>query len=78
MVNAIFLKLTYTKYLRPKDASSEYHNLKLNKKSSYLTTFASQFGRYRHARLLFRVVPSGGMFKRKMHEMFKEVPLYLT
>ena len=38
--NYIFLKLTYMCYPMLIDASSKYHNLKLNKKSSYLTKFA--------------------------------------
>ena len=49
----IFPKLTHVNYHKIIDASSGYHSLKLNEKSSYLTTFPCQFGRYRYARLPF-------------------------
>ena len=54
MLNDIFQKLNNVQYLSLTDASSGYHNLKLNEKSSYLTTFTCQFGRYRYKRLPFR------------------------
>ena len=44
-LNDIFPKLNNVKYLSLIDASSGYHNLKLDKRSSYLTTFACQFDR---------------------------------
>ena len=40
MLNDILLRLNNVKYMSIIDASLGYHNLKLNKKSSYLTTFA--------------------------------------
>ena len=54
------------------DASSGYHNLKLDKKSSYLTIFACKFGRYRFNRLPFGVGPAGD--KWKANEIFKGLP----
>ena len=55
------------------DASSGYHNLKLDEKSSYLTMFAYQFGRYRYKRLPFGAAQAGDMFQRKIDETFKEL-----
>ena len=52
--------------------SSGYHNLKLDDKSSYLTIFACQFGRYK--RLPFGAVPAGDVFQRKIDEIFKDLP----
>ena len=46
-LNDILQKLNIAKYLAIIDTSSGYHNLKLNERSSYLLTFACQFGRYR-------------------------------
>ena len=54
--------------------SSGYHNLKLDKRSSYFTTFAYQFSRYRYKRLPFGVVPAGDLFQRKVDEIFKDLP----
>ena len=45
-VNDILPKLNNSKYPLV-DVSSGYHSLKLDEKSSYLTTFACQFVRYR-------------------------------
>ena len=47
-LNDIFPKLTNIKYLPPIDASSKYHNLKIDEWLSYLTIFAWQFRRYRY------------------------------
>ena len=49
-------------YMTITDASSGYYNLKCNRKFSLLSTFASQFGRYRFARLPFGVAPAGEIF----------------
>ena len=43
-LNNILPKLSNAKYLSLTDASSGYHNLILDEKSSYLTTFMCQFG----------------------------------
>ena len=54
--------------------SSGYHNLKVNEKASYLTTFTCQLGRYRYKRLPFGAVPAEKMFQRKINEIFKDLP----
>ena len=56
------------------DASLGYHNLKLDKQSSYLTTFACPFGRYRYKHLSFAVAPAGNMFQCKIDEIFSDIP----
>ena len=48
MLSDILPKLNDIRYFSLIDASSGYYNLKLDDKSSYLTTFACQFGRYRY------------------------------
>ena len=73
-LNDILLKLNHTQYLSLIDVSSGYHNLKLDEKSSYLTTFACQFGRYRYKRFPFGAAPVGDMFQRKKDEIFKDLP----
>ena len=44
-LNDIFPKLNNTQSQSLIDVSSEYHNLQLDERSSYLTTFAHQFGK---------------------------------
>ena len=46
-LNDIFLKLKNAQYLSVIDVILGYHNIKLDERSSYLTTFACQFGRFR-------------------------------
>ena len=46
-LNDIFPNPIKACYMTIIDASSDYHNLKLDKKASYLTILACQFGRYR-------------------------------
>ena len=54
-LNDILQKLAGKKYLTLIDASLGYHNLKLDKRSSYLTMFSCAFGGYRYIRLSFRL-----------------------
>ena len=65
ILNDIFPKLTNAKYLSLIDASLKYHNLRLEEKSSYLTTFSCQLGRYRYKWLPFGEAPAGNMFQGK-------------
>ena len=74
ILNDILPKLNNPQYLSLTDVSSDYHNLKLDEKSSYLTTFACQFGRYRYKRLLFGADPAEDIFQRKMDEIVKDLP----
>ena len=73
-LNYIIQKINYVKYLSLIDASSGYHNLKLDERSSYLNTFTCQFGRYRHKRLPFRAAPAGDMFQHNISEILKNLP----
>ena len=53
------------------DATLGYHNQNPYRKSSYLTTFACKFGRYRFTRLPFGMVLSGNILQRKIEEIFR-------
>ena len=73
-LNDILPKLNNVRYLSIIDASSGYHNLKLDEKSSYLTTFTCQFGKYRYKCLPSGAVPVGDMSQCKIDEIFNDVP----
>ena len=73
-LNDILPKLNNAKYLSLIDVSSEYHNLKLDEKSSYFMMFVCQFGRYRYKHVPFRAAPAGDMFQRKIDEIYKDMP----
>ena len=77
-INSIFPKLINECYLTLIDVtlidvSSGYHNLKCDRKSSFGTKYASQFGWYRFTRLQFGVVPVGVMFQLNIDEIFQEL-----
>ena len=71
--NDILLKLHNVQYMSIIDASLDYHNLKLNKQPSYLTTFACLFGRYRYKHLPFGAVQAWDIFQYKIDKIFNDV-----
>ena len=73
-LNDIFLKLKNVKYSSLIDVSSGYHNPKLDDRSSYLSPFACQFGRYRYKRLPFGAVSADDMYQCKIDEIFRDLP----
>ena len=56
------------------NASSGYHNLRIDMQLSYLTTFTCPFGRYRYKHLLFGAGVVGDMFQCKIDEIFNDMP----
>ena len=73
-LNDILPRLNNVKYMSIIDASLGYHNLQLDTKSSYLTTFACPFGRYQYKHLLFGAAAVGDMFQHKINEIFNDMP----
>ena len=57
---------TFTKL----DAKDGYWHVKLNEKSSFLTTFNTPFGRYRYLRMPFGLRMSQDVFQRKIDEIY--------
>ena len=73
-LNDILPKLNNVQYMSIIDASSGYHNLKLNMQLLSLTTFSCLFGRYCYKCLPFGAVLAGNMFHRKISEIFNDIP----
>ena len=73
-LNNILPKLNNVQYMSIINVSLGYHNLKLDKQSSYITMFACLFGRYRYQHLPIRRVPAGDMFQCKIDEIFNDMP----
>ena len=61
------------KYFSKLDAQSGYWQLKLDKKSSYLTTFNTPHGRYKFNRLPFGLVCAQDYFQMKMDHIFEGI-----
>ena len=74
MLNNRLLKLNNVQYMSIIDASLGYHNLKLDEKSSCLTTFECSFGQYQYKYLPFGAAPVGDMFQCKIDEIFSDMP----
>ena len=70
----ILLKLNNVQYMSIIDMSSGYHNLKLDEKSSYLTTFMCPFGQYWYKYPSFGAAPAGNMFQCKIDKIFSDMP----
>ena len=73
-LNDILPKLNNVQYMSIINVSLSYHNLKLDKQSSYLTTFACPFGMYRYKHLPLRAALVGDMFQCKIDEIFNDMP----
>ena len=66
--------LNNVQYMSIVDVSSGYHNLQLDTKSSYLTTFVFPFGRYQYKPLLFGAMPAADMFQHNIDDIFSDMP----
>ena len=73
-LNDILPKLNNVQYMSIIDASSGYHNLKLDKQLTYLTTFSCPFGRYQYKCLPFGAAPAGDMLQCKIDKIFNDMP----
>ena len=73
-LNNILPKLNNVQHMSIIDASSGYHDLQLDTKSSYLTTFVCPFGRYQYKDLPFGAAPVGDMIQCKIDEIFSDMP----
>ena len=52
------------------DCRKGYWHQELGKASSYLTTFNTEFGRYRYTVMLFGATVAGNVFQRKLNQCF--------
>jgi len=55
------------------DASKGFWQIKLDEKSSFLTTFNTPFGRYRFLRLPFGISSAPEVFHRIIHQIFEHI-----
>lgn len=56
------------------DAKSSFWQIKLDHKSSMLTTFSTTFGRYRFLRMPFGISSASEIFQRSMEQLFAGYP----
>jgi len=69
----IFAKLSMSRVFITLDAKSGFLQLELDQESSYLTTFATPFGRYRFLRLPYGISSSPEIFCLAVTEILKRL-----
>jgi hypothetical protein len=74
VLDDILPKLAGSQYFSKLDARSGYWTIKLEEKSTYLTTFNSPFGRYRFLRMPFGINSAQDEFQRMVDEAFGGLP----
>ena len=62
ILEEVLPKLANAKIFSVLDAKDEFHQVKLNEQSSYLTTFWTPFGQYRYLRMPFRISSAPGEY----------------
>ena len=67
-IDDVLPQLAGAKVFSTVDVKEAFWTLKLDEKSSRLTTFETPFGRYRWLRLPFGISPSPEIFQSRMHE----------
>ena len=56
------------------DCHKGYWHQQLHEQSSYMTTFNTEFGRYRYTVMPFGATLAGGAFQHKLYECFCHIP----
>lgn len=69
----IFSKLANSTVFTTLDATSGFLQLELDEESSYLTTFATPYGRYRFLRLPYGISSAPEVFHRTINEIFSDI-----
>ena len=70
----ILPELAQSKYFTVKDATSGFWHLLLDFRSSLLTTFNTQWGKYRWLRMPFGFKVSGDVFQERLDRVLRLVP----
>ena len=70
-IDEILPRLANAKVFTVLDAKEGFWQVKLDKQSSYLTTFWTPYGRYRWRRMPFGISTAPEEFQRRLHEVFE-------
>ena len=73
-VEEVAAQMSGAKVFSVLDAKSSFWQIRLNKKSSMLTTFSTLFGRYRFLRRPFGISSASEVFQRSMEQLFAGYP----
>ncbi|XP_041472642.1 uncharacterized protein K02A2.6-like [Lytechinus variegatus] len=73
-IEEILPQLSQAKVFTILDAKDGYWQVKLDKESSFLTTFWTPFGRYRWLRMPFGIATAPEEYQRRQHEVVQGLP----
>ena len=73
LVEGLLPKLSQVEIFSIMDACSSFFMMALSKESSYLTTFATMFGRYRYVHVPMGASLSSDCFQYKMDQIFSQI-----
>ena len=73
-IDDVLPSLRNAKVFSTVDAASGFWQLRLDDKSSDLTTFDTPYGRYKWLRLPFGISPSPEIFQKRLHQCIEGVP----
>ena len=73
-VDATLGKLSNATVFSKLDANSGFYQIKLDPRSSELTTFITPFGRYKYKRLPMGISSAPEVYMREMHQIFEGMP----
>ena len=74
ILDEVLPNLANAKVFSVLDAKDGFHQVKLDKSSSYLTTFWTPFGRYRYLRMPFGISSAPEEYQRRMHNILQGLP----
>ena len=72
-IDDILPKLTKARVFTVLDAKEAFWQVQLTEESSYLTTFGTQFGRYRYKRMPYGVCSATDELQRRSHEIVEDL-----
>ena len=73
-IDDVLPELAGKKYFSVVDVKSGFWHVELDESSSYLTTMATPFGKYRWTRMPFGISPSPEEFARRLHDEIQGLP----
>ena len=72
-VNKLLLEIPNAKFFSKCDVRSGFWHVRLDDRSSRLTTFATPFGRYRWLRMPFGIAPASEIFQRLLEQQLEDL-----
>lgn len=76
-IEQIAAQIPGSKYFTVVDAKEAFYHIPLESKSSYLTSFATPFGRYRYLRMPMGLCSSSDVYQRAIEQLLEGYPCHI-